>query len=231
MPATIRATVVLPVPGLPTKTRWRVMVAFFRPALVRSASTRRMAVWRWISDFTPARPVSSSNSASHSSTVFAGSAGSASAAGVASAAVAAWPVASAAPAAGSIPGAVEGPSADGWTGATSPGRPGTGIGMPPSPGKAPGEWASILLTSSSRDWLSPSRDSTWDRIAGACRRNSCWAGSVDGSLTGPDAGPAAGGVGAPGTCAAAARLAAPRAAGDGSPRVAAAWQTSANARA
>ena len=54
------------------------MVGLFKPALLRSASTRRMAVCRRISDFTPASPINSSSSASHSSTVFSGSAGSAS---------------------------------------------------------------------------------------------------------------------------------------------------------
>ena len=40
MPPTSRATVVLPVPGLPVKTRCRVIVGLFRPASPRSFSTR-----------------------------------------------------------------------------------------------------------------------------------------------------------------------------------------------
>ena len=40
MPPTRRATVVLPVPGLPVKTRCRVMVGLLRPASTRSFSTR-----------------------------------------------------------------------------------------------------------------------------------------------------------------------------------------------
>ena len=67
MPPTSRATVVLPVPGLPTNTRCRVMVGEARPALVRSASIRSTATWRWISALTSVRPVSASSSASSSS--------------------------------------------------------------------------------------------------------------------------------------------------------------------
>ena len=73
MPPTSRATVVLPVPGLPTNTRCRVMVGDFSPALVRSASTRSTATWRWISALTSASPISASSSASSSSSDFSGS--------------------------------------------------------------------------------------------------------------------------------------------------------------
>ena len=56
MPATSRATVVLPVPGLPAKTRCRVMVGLCRPASARSLSTRSTATCRWTSRLTVRQP-------------------------------------------------------------------------------------------------------------------------------------------------------------------------------
>ena len=56
MPATRRATVVLPVPGLPLKIMCRVIVGALRPASARRPSTRSTAAWRWISAFTSVRP-------------------------------------------------------------------------------------------------------------------------------------------------------------------------------
>ena len=67
MPPTSRATVVFPVPGFPTNTRWRVMVGAARPALIRRASIRSTATWRWISALTSVNPVRPSSSASSSS--------------------------------------------------------------------------------------------------------------------------------------------------------------------
>ena len=55
MPATSRATVVLPVPGLPMKTRCRVRVGLRRPASARSFSTRSSATWRCTSRLTVAQ--------------------------------------------------------------------------------------------------------------------------------------------------------------------------------
>ena len=43
---------VLPVPGLPTKTRCRVIVGTLRPAASRLASILSTATWRWISPLT-----------------------------------------------------------------------------------------------------------------------------------------------------------------------------------
>ena len=76
MPATSRATVVLPVPGLPSKIRCRVIVGDLRPASLRSPSTRSTAACRWISALTSPSPTSASSSARSSSTVFAGGSGS-----------------------------------------------------------------------------------------------------------------------------------------------------------
>ena len=72
MPPTRRATVVLPVPGLPVNTRWRVIVGLFRPASTRSFSTRSRATCRWISRLTRCSPMRASSSASSSSRLLAG---------------------------------------------------------------------------------------------------------------------------------------------------------------
>ena len=84
MPATSRATVVLPVPGLPLKIMCRVIVGAARPASLRSPSTRSTAACRWISAFTAVSPTRSSSSASSSSTVFGGTSGSAGSSGFSS---------------------------------------------------------------------------------------------------------------------------------------------------
>ena len=68
-----RATVVLPVPGLPVKTRWRVIVGDFSPASMRLRSTWSTAVCRWISALTSVSPTSPSSSARSSSTERTGS--------------------------------------------------------------------------------------------------------------------------------------------------------------
>ena len=75
MPPTSRATVVLPVPGLPTKTRCRVMVTDLSPAFCPSPSTRSTATCWWISALTSVSPVSASSSASSSSSVLGGGSG------------------------------------------------------------------------------------------------------------------------------------------------------------
>ena len=69
MPATSRATVVLPVPGLPLKTRCRVIVGAEARPRARRPSTRSTAACRWISALTSARPTRPSSSANSSSTV------------------------------------------------------------------------------------------------------------------------------------------------------------------
>ncbi len=94
MPATSRATVVLPVPGLPTNTRCRVIVGTLSPAASRLASILSTATWRWISPLTASRPTRASSSASSSSSDLGGTSGSfgasASAGFSASAGGAAW---------------------------------------------------------------------------------------------------------------------------------------------
>ncbi len=65
----IRATVVLPVPGLPVKTMWYEIGATFSPASMRCFATRTNFAKRATSSFTGVRPISSLSSARASSTV------------------------------------------------------------------------------------------------------------------------------------------------------------------
>ncbi len=58
---------VLPVPGLPVKTRWRLCSTTGRPLASRSFSTRSRSVTSLTSAFTGARPTRASSSASSSS--------------------------------------------------------------------------------------------------------------------------------------------------------------------
>ena len=84
MPPTSRATVVLPVPGFPTKTRCRVIAGVLSPASLRLASILSRATCRWISALTARRPMRPSRSASNSSRLFGSGSGLVGSSGLAS---------------------------------------------------------------------------------------------------------------------------------------------------
>ena len=72
-----RATVVFPVPGLPTNTRWRDRGGVGRPAASRRRRTFMRFTRLWTSAFTPSSPTRASSWARSSSKVGWGSAASA----------------------------------------------------------------------------------------------------------------------------------------------------------
>ena len=74
--ATMRATVVLPVPGLPVKTMWYVIGGTLSPWARRASFTFARLTMRLTSSFTPSRPTRESSSARTSSTVSFGAADS-----------------------------------------------------------------------------------------------------------------------------------------------------------
>ncbi len=81
MPPTNRATVVLPVPGLPTNTRWRLRAGDLRWLSARSFATRITSAWCRTSVFTESSPTRLSSSSRSSASVFCGTADAAAAVG------------------------------------------------------------------------------------------------------------------------------------------------------
>ena len=212
MPETRRATVVLPVPGLPTKTRCRVILGVLSPALARLASIWRTADCRWISPLTASSPISASSSASNSSSDFSGT-GGLGVAGVAAAGGAACVAAG--PAGPADPADPAGPDGTGaWTGGIPPPtskRPGAQSGWSDPRSRAEPAVVSRTLPETSRSCVMTSVQSF--ETTSADSRRGCGAGAES----------------AP-SWAAAALVAFATTAADGCPKVVAAVQISPRAR-